>query len=365
MNDEQITLIDVIEEMGIEKKLGLRPMRVAKDITNSEVKTLTLDHTTRRCLELMNSLNIRHVPVVDLPYEGEEKSCFIGIVSQRDVLRLNARETESTSKQQVDVKALRQLLIQIVARKPKAVSLESSIPEVISVMINNHIDMVPVLDEGDLAGIITTTDIIKLFLVIDKAVQHLCPESQQDTSIIDTVSEGSLESTVLFPWSFRTIQEVMTKEVICLEPQDDVAKAIKVLQTEKFRHVPIVGLDGKLAGLVSDRDILRNLPFAGKRPPCPPKIFREHLFAIDPWGNRHLQPLESIMVRHILHISPETRICDAAEILYKEKISCLPVVDERGKVQGIITVTDLMRALLLAYEPPENAELIAGESNIG
>ncbi|MHC4212341.1 MAG: CBS domain-containing protein [Planctomycetota bacterium] len=364
MNDEQITLIDAIEEMGLKKNIGLDPMRVARDIMNSEVKTLTLDHTTRRCLELMASLNIRHVPVVDAPYEEEGKPCFIGIVSQRDVLRLNARETEETIEQPVDPKALRQLLIQIVARKPKAVSLQSSIPEVISVMINNHIDMVPVLDEGDLAGIITTTDIIKLFFRIEQAVQQLFPESQNDTSIIDTTSEGSFEAAVLFPWCFRTIQEVMTKEVICLEPQDDIAKAIKVLQTEKFRHVPIVDVEGKLAGLVSDRDILRNLPFAGKRPPCPPKIFREHLFAVDPWDERHLQPLESIMVRRIFHISPCTRICDAAEILYREKISCLPVVNERGKVQGIITVTDLMRALLLAYDPPEKSDLIADESNI-
>ena len=364
MNDGQTTLIDVIEGMCIEKNIGLKPMRVARDIMNSEVKTLTLDHTTRRCLELMDSLKVRHVPVVDLPYEGEEKPCFIGIVSQRDVLRLNAREDGKTSGQQVDPKALRQILIQIVARKPKAVSLQSPVIDVISVMINNHIDMVPVLDEGDLAGIITTTDIIKLFLGIDTAVEQLCPESQKDTSILNMTSEGSVEATVLFPWYFRTIQEVMTKEVICLDPQDDIAKAIEVLQTEQFRHVPIVDVEGKLAGLVSDRDILRNLPFAGKRPPCPPKIFREHLFAIDPWSKRHLQPLESIMVRRILHITPGTRICDAVEILCKEKISCLPVVDEGGKLRGLITVTDLMRALLLAYEPTEKVDLVPGESGI-
>ncbi len=364
MNDGQITLIDVIEDMSVAKKLGLRPMRVARDIMNSEVRTLTLDHTTRRCMQLMESLKIRHVPIVDLPYEGEDKACFIGIVSQRDLLRLNSCETENTGEPQVDPKALRQLLIQIVARKPKAVSLQSPVSEVISVMINNHIDMVPVLEEGDLAGIITTTDILKLFFKIDKAVHQLCPESQKDTSIIDSISEDSLEGSVLFPWCFRTIQDVMTKEVICLQPQDDIAKAIEVLQTEQFRHVPIVDEEGQLCGLVSDRDILRNLPFAGKRPPCPPKLFREHLFAIDPWGKKHLQPLESIMVRHILQVSPGTKICEAAKTVYNEQISCLPVVDERGKVLGIITVTDLMRALLLAYEPSEKAELIPGESNI-
>jgi len=156
----------------------------------------------------------------------------------------------------------------------------------------------------------------------------------------------------------------MTKQVICLEPQDTLARAIEVLQTEEFRHVPIIDEQARFLGMVSDRDILRNLPFAGRRPPSPSKNFREHLFATDSWTENLQQPLESIMVRKVLHILPGCSICETAEILYQKKISCLPVVDEQEKLRGIVTVADLMRALLDAYEPIEKTSLIPIQSSI-
>jgi CBS domain-containing protein len=136
------------------------------------------------------------------------------------------------------------------------------------------------------------------------------------------------------------------------------------MQTEKFRHVPIIDEQGKFVGLVSDRDILRNLPFVGRRPLLPPKRFREHLFATDSWTKSFQLPLDGIMAWKVLHILPGCRVCKAADTLYRKKISCLPVVDKRGELRGIVTVTDLMRALLWAYEPAEKAGLIPSESSI-
>ncbi len=156
----------------------------------------------------------------------------------------------------------------------------------------------------------------------------------------------------------------MTDQVICLEPRNSLARAIDVLQTGEFRHIPIMNEQGKFVGLVSDRDILRNLPFAGRRPLSLPKRFREHLFATDPDAESLQLPLESSMVRNVLHILPSCSVCEAVDILYSKKVSCLPVIDEQEKLQGIVTVTDLMRALLAAYEPAEEAGLIPSESSI-
>jgi CBS domain-containing protein len=70
------------------------------------------------------------------------------------------------------------------------------------------------------------------------------------------------------------------------------------------------------------------------------------------------------MVRKVLHISPRCKVCKAADTLYRKKISCLPVVDKQEKFRGIVTATDLMRALLWAYEPAETAGLIPSESSL-
>jgi len=377
MENEQFNLIDVVEEMclsrvgsakrartGSAKDVSLKPMRVAQDIMNADIKTLTLDHTVKHCLKYMEAYRIRHIAVVDFPYEGEKKPYFIGIVSQRDVLRLSAQDAEETDKQNIDQRALRQLLVNIVARKPRSVSLQTPVQDVIAAMICNHIDMVPVLDDGNLVGIITTTDLMKLFTRLDKVIHRLFPEFKKGAFPVDTASESSAKARILFSWVFRAVQEIMTEQVICLEPQDNLARAIEVMQTKKFRHVPIIDEQGKFVGLVSDRDILRNLPYAGRRPLLPPKRFREHLFATDSWTKSLLLPLESVMAQKVLHISPRCSVCKAADTLYRKKISCLPVVDKREKLRGIVTVADLMRALLWAYEPAEKAGLIPSESSL-
>jgi CBS domain-containing protein len=218
--------------------------------------------------------------------------------------------------------------------------------------------MVPVLDGSDLVGVITTTDIIKLFSKLEDIIYKLFPELNKGLPTSETASESSSTTKILHTWLSGTVQEIMTEKLISLEPEEYIARAIEVMQTEEFRHIPIIDEQGKLIGLVSDRDILRNLPFAGKRAPSPPKKFREHLFAADSWTTNFLMPLENIMVRDVLNISPSCKIREAAEILHKQKISCLPVINEDKKLQGIVTITDLMQVLLAAYEPAEETSLI-------
>ena len=379
MENGQLKLIDVIEKMcrsqlgsakrattGTEKDVCFQPMRLARDIMNTDVKTLTLDHTVNQCLQFMEGRRVRHVPIVDLPYEGEKKPYFIGVVSERDVLRLNEPDVEETGKQKKDQRSLRQLLVNIVARKPKSASPQTPVQDVIMTMTCNHIDMVPVLDNGNLVGIITTTDLMKLFFRLDKVIHELCPELKKGATPVDTASESSAKAKILSSWVFRAVKEIMTEQVISLEPQDNLARAIEVIQDEEIRHIPIMDEQEKFVGLVSDRDILRNLPYAGRRPPSPPKRFREHLFATNSQTKSSLQPIESVMVivQKVLHISPACSVCEAAEILYTKKISCLPVVDEQEELRGIVTVTDLMRALLSAYEPAEKAGLITSQSRL-
>jgi len=354
MENEQFGLIDAIEEMAIHKDISLKPMRLAADIMNADVKTLSLDHTVNQCLKFMEARRVRHVPVVDLQSEAETWPCFIGVISQRDVLRLNAPDAEKSSKQKTDKRALRQLLAQIVARKPESVSLETPIQDVITVMLRNHIDMATVLDDGDLVGIVTTTDLMRFLLKLDKVVRQLCQDSKKGALPADRASE------VLFSWLSRTVQDIMTEDVISLTPQDNLARAIEVLQAEKLRHILVTDEQGEFVGLVSDRDILRNLPFAGRRPLSRPKKFREHLFAVKPRTKSLELTLEEIMVRKALCILPSSSLSNAADVLRKKKISCLPVIDKSKKLRGIVTVTNLMRALLTAYESPEKSVEPAG-----
>jgi acetoin utilization protein AcuB len=204
---------------------------------------------------------------------------------------------------------------------------------------------------------------MKLFLMLDKVINQLCPEFKTTEPPAHFDSECSEKTEFLHSWLFRQAREIMTEQVISLGPQDNLVIAIEILQNGIFRHLPILDEQQRLIGLISDRDILSNLPYAGKKPPKAPKIFREHLFANNSSETDFLISLENIMVRKLLHISPQSTISEAADIINSKRISCLPVVDENEKLCGIITVTDIMKALLTAYELPENECLISEQTD--
>jgi len=351
MESDELTLIDVIEEMSAGKDLCLKPMRTAQDVMNADVKTLTLDHTVGQGRQFMEDHRIRHATVVDFPCGKEEKAQFIGVVSQRDILRVNAPDAKITDKEKTDKRALRQLIGQIVARKPKSVSPQTPVEDVITTMLSRHIDMVPVVQDADVVGIITTTDLLKLFMEIKRAVPVLFPESLEGKLPAETDPGASARAERLISWLNQTVQEIMSKELICLEPQDTLARAIEVMQDGQVRHLLVINDQGHLVGLVSDRNILRNLPYIARRPPSPPKTFREHLFLTKSSVNCLELPLGRIMKRKVLYVGPDCNILEAAESLHMKRISCLPVVDDGENPQGIITVADLMRTLLAIYEP--------------
>ena len=148
------------------KDAFLKSMLIAEDIMNTDFKTLTMDHSVGACLRFMKANKVRHALVIDPPNESYDSPLFIGVVSQRDVLRLNRQmdRHEDAKDAEVNPKALRQKIGQVVARNPKSADLETPIPEVITMMIDNHIDIVPVLSGSTLMGIITTTDILMFYM---------------------------------------------------------------------------------------------------------------------------------------------------------------------------------------------------------
>jgi len=126
---------------------------------------------------------------------------------------------------------------------------------------------------------------------------------------------------------------------IVLENTSSVVEAIKLLEEHNFRHLPIVDESNKVVGIISDRDI------------------KQVRVAIDLF-NVSLEEAEEeilitdIMTRNVITISPDTFLKKAADIMITHKIGALPVV-ENDKIVGIISETDLLKALLWLLEEKE------------
>jgi CBS domain-containing protein len=153
------------------------------------------------------------------------------------------------------------------------------------------------------------------------------------------------------------IEEIMTKKVIALSPDMEIKDALKLLVENSIAGAPVT-LANKLVGIVTMRDILHYLDSEYKKQgwvlvPTPFEIIEipraqelpyEKITEI--YDRIGVIKLSEIMQKKIHTIGPEATIEDAIELLVREKINRLPVIDKDGNLIGIVTRSDLLKSFL-------------------
>jgi acetoin utilization protein AcuB len=149
----------------------------------------------------------------------------------------------------------------------------------------------------------------------------------------------------------------MTRRVVTVGPDTSVFEAQELMAKNQVRHLPVVEGVDKLIGIVSDRDIRSALPFHS---------FRD---GISPEERGKLEGLrvKDIMTRKVFTISPGYTIQDALLMIQNAKVGALPVVDEEGRLKGILSVRDLLRAFInvLGIGQPGTLLCILVEEKVG
>lgn len=126
----------------------------------------------------------------------------------------------------------------------------------------------------------------------------------------------------------------MNTRVVTVEMDDSLDTIRDIFQRVRFHHVLVVS-DRKLVGVISDRDLLKAIsPFVG--------TLSETTRDRDTLNKRAHQ----IMSRQPVTVSKETRLKDALKILLDKNISCLPVTNADGEVEGIVTWKDMVKVLV-------------------
>lgn len=136
------------------------------------------------------------------------------------------------------------------------------------------------------------------------------------------------------------VSDLMTRKLITVRPDTPVLDARTLMAKERIRHLLVT--DGeRLAGIITDRDIRLNLASPAT--------------SLSVWElNYLLQKLTvgEVMKKAVITARPGQDARDAARILLDHKIGALPVLDG-GRLVGIITETDLLRAFVESGEPAE------------
>ncbi len=134
-----------------------------------------------------------------------------------------------------------------------------------------------------------------------------------------------------WPESMR-VADRMTRAVAMIHSDALVWGAAEMMRTRKIRHLPVVDREGRLVGIVTDRD-LRQVIFD-------PAIQER---AGDLAAALKLLRVRDVMTWGVITVRPGTGIREAARLMHEQKIGALPVV-EGDRVVGILTESDVLKA---------------------
>lgn len=222
----------------------------------------------------------------------------IGIITEKDI----ARYLISTDK------PINQIRVSEVMKSPLITAhLDDTVQSAAKTMLKHSISSLVIIEDSELKGIVTKLDIAKF-----------C-------------------ATIRGKW---VVKDYMTKNPIAVSSSDTIFKVINLMVNNNISRVVVTDANNRPIGIITLADIVRSAPeisFAKLKNTRIPKILRPLIL-------RSIM-VSTIMSRDLIVIREDADLADAAQTMITYGISGLPVIDNEGRLVGIITKTDITRAI--------------------
>ena len=297
---------------------------VAADICNNNPITLEGNKTLYDARNVLLKYNISRVII--LKDRQNEKPA--GIVTEKDIVRFLYAEFPRRS--------LDEIRLDEIITNQQLITVEggTNVGDCAKLMLNNNISSLVIVkannDNSILNGIITKSDLLDAYA-------------------------RSFGGDV-------TINEYMTKKVLTVKPDESVHIVLLIMADGNVSRVIVVGdNNSKPVGIITSHDLLpaSTLLIADKSKPSLSKYQRKgkeiemnestgstaaHSGGL-PYGMKRILLAQDIMKFNPIMVTDYSNLVDAALIMRGNRISGLPVVDSNDKLVGIITKTDIIRAI--------------------
>jgi CBS domain-containing protein len=267
---------------------GFSMVKIVEDVFSQGFLEVHENDALSSCLSLFKKETPPVLAVLDS--KGEYK----GVISRKWIIRSSLDSSETK--------------VKTLMRSAPAVALHDSLGKVAKLMIESEIRQLPVYSGKKLLGFVTDDDVI--------------------------------HGAIMERWGNTRVEEIMTKKPFVIEEDESVGAILSLFRSEGISHVPIVR-DGKLVGVVSIFDIIRNI-FQPRQSQRRGEIVGEKVPVLN-------ISAKSIMKRAVT-VLPETKLPEAEAQMHKFDISSLVIIS-KGRPVGILTKRDFLEPLAQMEKP--------------
>lgn len=156
----------------------------------------------------------------------------------------------------------------------------------------------------------------------DSLIKHQATPASQAYQGVEAISEDKL---VLYAY------QIMNRSVITCSPEVSISESLSIFKSNSFHHLPITTKEGKVVGMLSDKDIYKYLALQTDK------------------QEKEDRSVGEIMKTPVITATLKTDIRYIARLFIARHIGAMPVVEE-GKLQGILTKSDILQAVIKHYD---------------
>ena len=266
---------------------------VADVMQSASIATVKPEDDLALATQVMLWTGVRHLPVV-------RRNEVVGVLSERDVLRRQSVVGART--------AAREPVEAAMTRSPAVIEPGAPLVSALTIMQNRRLGCLPVVTQGRLVGILTSTDLLR----------H------------DLEQELARPATRLLP----SVGSIMSPEPAVVTADMELFDAAALMAERKVRHLPVVDGWHHLVGVVSDRDVRTAVGDP-----------RQLLDDVGVHERLRLITVGDAMTKDPVAVRSDAGLDVAMGHLLRDRIGAVAVVDPDRKVVGMLSFVDVIRAL--------------------
>ena len=312
----------------------LRRLPVAapvRDLMSREVRSVTPDASVADAVELLIGRAYKALPVVD----AERR--VIGILTDGDVLArlgLPAAGVQSaltSAELGRELEALRhsgQTVKDVMVSPVVTTTDDALVAGAVRVMTQRGIKRLPVVDrEGRLIGVVSRVDVLRALA---------------QPAVAETPEAG------VRPGRHARVRDMMVTNVPTVHVDAGLNKVVDLLVGTAERRIVVVDTEGRVLGIITDGDLIKRAS-ATERTGLLGALSRRLSGAEG--VNLEKRTAGEVMTANPVTATPETPLLEALQLLLQHKVKRLPVVDDAGRLMGLVGRGEILQAL--AAELPE------------